>query len=191
MPGGIPPVGGRAGARPAGAGGGSCGRPGARAEVRPPGAEEAARDITRDKVAFTALVRNHIFTFLRTLLNADYESALASMDGTYRSYETYMSHESQGTSPLSDTAPWTTERLRAAMDAYHADHRFLRLDPEARNLRHTYITPSEDARTWAVQQMLFDPDETNDWVAEFAVDLAPSREAGEPVLRLLKLGSLV
>ena len=158
-------------------------RPGESAEVRPPGAEEAARDITRDKTAFTAALRNRIFTFLRALLNGDHEGALASLHGTYKSYETYKPHESP--------APWTAERLRAAMDAYLTDHRFLRLDPEARNLRHTYVTPSEDQRTWAVQQMLVDPDGTNDWVAEFAVDLAQSREAGEPVLRLVKLGSLV
>ncbi len=29
------------------------------------------------------------------------------------------------------------------------------------------------------------------WVAELAVDLAASREVGEPVLQLLRLGSLV
>ncbi|MEI6561617.1 MAG: DUF3516 domain-containing protein [Verrucomicrobiota bacterium] len=159
-------------------------RPGESAEVRPPGAEEAARDITRDKTAFTAAIRNRIFTFLRALLNADYESALSDVqcrDGT----------PCRPSASPSDDAPWTTERLRTAMEAYHADHRFLRLDPEARNLRHTYVTPSDDQRTWTVQQMLVDPEETNDWVAEFAVDLAQSREAGEPVMRLVKLGSLV
>jgi hypothetical protein len=38
--------------------------------------------------------------------------------------------------------------------------------------------------------MLVDPKEHNDWVAEFEVDLARSRETGELVLRLAKLGSL-
>jgi hypothetical protein len=38
--------------------------------------------------------------------------------------------------------------------------------------------------------MLVDPQEHNDWVAEFEVDLGQSREAGEPVLRLVRLGSL-
>jgi hypothetical protein len=38
--------------------------------------------------------------------------------------------------------------------------------------------------------MLVDPEEHNDWVAEFEVDLARSREASEPVLRLTRLGSL-
>ena len=31
----------------------------------------------------------------------------------------------------------------------------------------------------------------NDWVAQLEVDLAGSREASEPVLQLLRLGSLV
>ena len=52
------------------------------------------------------------------------------------------------------------------------------------------MLPAEDKRTWRVQQMLVDPEEHNDWVAEFEVDLARSRETSEPVLRLVKLGSL-
>ena len=39
--------------------------------------------------------------------------------------------------------------------------------------------------------MLADPEEHNDWVAEFEVDLAQARESGEPVLRLRRIGSLV
>ena len=159
-------------------------RPGETGEVRPPGAEEAEHDITRDKTTFTAAIRNRVFTFLRGLLNADYDSALGVLDGADRT------NGADEDSPCSTDAQWTADRLRAAMDAFHAGHRFLRLDPEARNLRHTYVTPSEDKRTWTVQQMLVDPDELNDWVTEFTVDLAQSREAGEPVIRLVKLGSL-
>ena len=60
----------------------------------------------------------------------------------------------------------------------------------AGNIRHTYVTPSEDKKTWRVQQMLVDPEENNDWVVEFEVDLAESRKLGEPVLNLRKMGSL-
>jgi hypothetical protein len=38
--------------------------------------------------------------------------------------------------------------------------------------------------------MLVDPDMHNDWVAEFEVDLAASREKGDPVIALRRLGSL-
>ena len=143
-------------------------------ELRPPGAEAAAQDITRDTKAFTAAIRTRIFNFLRGLVIEDYEAALAHLDG------------------LADPAsqPWTPDRLRLLIDDYHRDHTQLRLDPDARNLRHTYVVPSEDKRTWRVQQMLVDPEDHNDWAADFEVDLAQSRAANTPVLHLRKIGSL-
>jgi hypothetical protein len=38
--------------------------------------------------------------------------------------------------------------------------------------------------------MLVDPEEHNDWVAEFEVDLAASRTLSEPFLQLRRIGSL-
>jgi len=143
-------------------------------EVRPPGAEEAEQDVTRDTKAFTALVRNRIFTFLRALVIGDFEQALASLSSPEQ--------------PGGD--PWTPARLSQAIEAYHADHQRICLDPNARNLRHTYIIPSDDKKTWRIQQMLIDPEEKNDWVAEFELDLPQSRAAAEPHLRLLKIGPL-
>jgi len=145
------------------------------AEVRPPGAEAAAQDITRDTRAFTAAIRNRIFSFLRALVNADYEAALANLN-----------------SPADpDGQPWTAERFKKVLDDYHLEHKDICLDPNARNLRHTYVIPSEDQQSWRIQQMLIDPEEHNDWVAEFEVDLAQSRAANEPVLRLRRIGNLV
>jgi hypothetical protein len=151
-------------------------RPGeAETEVRPPGADEAAADVTRDEKAFTAAIRTRAFAFLRAWSNKDDEAALALLDVP------------------TDAAdlPWTAERLRAAREAHLAEHTRLRLDPEARNLRHTHVAPADDRRSWRVQQMLVDAEDLNDWVAELEVDLAASRETGEPVIRLLRLGSLV
>jgi hypothetical protein len=39
--------------------------------------------------------------------------------------------------------------------------------------------------------MLIDPDELNDWVAEFEVNLPASAAVGQPVLRLHRFASLV
>jgi superfamily II RNA helicase len=141
-------------------------------EMRPPGAEEA--DITRDAKAFTALVRNRIFTFLRGLAIGEFEQALAALSSP---------EQPEGEA-------WTAARLREVMEEYHAGHEYICLDPNARNTRHTYVVPSEDKKFWRVQQMLLDPEEENDWVAEFVVDLAKSREANEPELRLRRLGKL-
>ena len=143
-------------------------------EVRPPGAEEAAADVTRDVKAFTAAIRNRIFIFLRGLVIADYEQAITNLN-----------------SPLdTDGQPWTAARLKQSMEAYLVDHDHLCLDPNARNARHTYVTPADDKKSWRVQQMLVDPEGDNDWVAEFEVDLAESRKSGEPFLRLRRIGSL-
>jgi hypothetical protein len=143
-------------------------------EVRPPGAEEAEQDITRDTQAFTSAIRNRIFAFLRGLVIADYDGALTHLD-----------------SPNGpDGQPWTAQRLEPVMQEYYKDHEHLCLDPNARNLRHTYVIPSDDKRTWRVQQMLVDPQGHNDWVAEFVVDLPESRQQGEPVLGLNRIGNL-
>jgi hypothetical protein len=144
-------------------------------EARPPGAEEAAADITRDAKVFMAAIRTRIFGFLRGLVNADFEQAIGSLS-----------------SPKDmDGMDWTAERLSSVMKAYHAEHERICLDPNARNGRHTHSAPSEDKRTLRVQQMLVDPEEHNDWMAEFEVDLAESRQIGEPALRLRRIASLI
>ena len=164
-------------------------------ELRPPGAEEAAADITRDTKAFTSAIRNRIFIFLRGLVIRDFEAALVSL----RQGETEKRRDGEigaiADSPIpavavSATEDWTPERLRQALEDYEAEHKYLCLDPNARNVRHTYVVPSEDRKIWRVQQMLIDPEEHNDWVAEFEVDLVESRQAGEPVLKLQRIGSL-
>ncbi len=59
------------------------------------------------------------------------------------------------------------------------------------NHRHTYVIQDQPPFSWRVQQMLIDPQESNDWVAEFQIDLAKSRQTGDPALLLLRLGPLV
>ena len=149
-------------------------RPAETKEVRPPGAAEADADLTRDTKGFTAAIRNRIFTFLRGLVISDYEQAIGNLSSP----------------DDADGQTWTVARLQQALDAYYTDHERICLEPNARNVRHTYVLPAADKKTWRVQQMLVDPEEHNDWVAEFEVNLGESRKLGEPVLRLRRLGSL-
>lgn len=104
---------------------------------------------------------------------ADYERALEVPAGV-------MDREGQ---------PWTADRLRLAMESYKREHSMFGLDPEARNLRHTRVLPSEDHRHWKIEQMLVDPEGHNDWMVVWEVELAASREAAEPRLTLQKIGS--
>jgi hypothetical protein len=48
-----------------------------------------------------------------------------------------------------DGEPWTAARLREALEAYHAGHERICLDPNARNLRHTYVTAGGGQETLA------------------------------------------
>ena len=143
-------------------------------DLRPPGAEEAP-DVTRDAKAFTALVRTRAFSFLRAWSTGKDEAALEGIDAP-----------SDASGEL-----WSVERLKAIRDAYRLEHPGApRLDPEARNLRHTYVKPADDGASWLVQQMLIDSSELNDWVVELEVDLGASRDLGQPALKLLRLGAL-
>jgi hypothetical protein len=152
-------------------------RPEETKEIRPPGAEEAERDITRDRKTFTAAVRDRIFRFLRCLVVGDFEEAAGQL-------------EENGSGCDGNAESWTPERLRARMEAYRLEHSDIRLDPEGRNLRHTYVMPEEEGRAWIVQQMLVDPDDRNDWVAEFRIDLEASRACGALVMGLLRIDAL-
>ncbi|HTH46033.1 MAG TPA: DUF3516 domain-containing protein [Candidatus Limnocylindria bacterium] len=178
-------------------------------EVRPPGAEEAAQDITRDAKAFTAAIRTKVFTFLRAVANEEFEAALAVVTLSEEEGGKVSQSASQPVGQSGETPPTPSadpaaddlenrkskivnpSDLRAAFEAYYAaGHRYLCLDPAARNLRHTYVIPSEDKKSWRVQQVLVDPEEHNDWLVEFDVDLAESRVRKEPALRLRRAGAV-
>ena len=150
-------------------------RPAPAGEPEPavPGRDEPV-DVTRDARAFTAAIRTRVFALLRAWSIGDDEAALEVLDAA---------RDRAG-------EDWTIERLARARETFTAENGGLRLDPEGRNRRHTYIQPSDDGATWRVEQMLVDAEGHNDWVAEIEVDLAASRAAAEPVIRLLRLESL-
>ena len=155
-------------------------RPGETQEIRPPGAEAADLDVTRDKKAFSAALRNRIYTFLRSLVVGDWEEALQLLT----------EYGGPDCAPADqEGAAWSADRIKSLMAEYRLDHQALRLDTEGRNVRHTYILPAEDKLRWKVQQMLVDPEDFNDWVAEFEVDIEASRRAALPVMTLSRLGS--
>jgi len=160
-------------------------------EQRPPGAEEAERDITRDAKAFTALVRNRIFSFLAAFAKGWHPEALAALSG-----------EVEHAPPVdAEGEQWTEARLEGRLRAYLADHDGIRLDVEGRNSRHTHVEVVADRVAWRVEQILLEvptigPTESdedgprNDWMARFEVDIPSSRVAGEPVLRLVEIGEI-
>ena len=118
---------------------------------------------TKNKQAFTRHLRNHVLTLVTALSRYDTEAALSLI----------AHHDSDG-------KLWSNERLLQQLNTYHAARHQIRLDPEARNARHTHL--SEDGL--AIHQTLIDPDDLNDWHIHLTLDREKSDEARTPVLHL-------
>jgi hypothetical protein len=146
--------------------------------------DEAALDITRDIPSFTAAVRAKVFAFLRALSHGEFEEALALMSATTAEVE--MS-QAQAEAAVN----WTPLQLGEQWKRYLGGHASLRLDPEARNARHTRVVVDDDKKGWRVEQVMVDPDGLNDWQVEFRVDLRASRQRREPVMGLLGIRALI
>ena len=130
--------------------------------------------LTRDRKAFTRLVRGDIFEVLKALDRKQWAAVL----------------EHLGDPADADGEPWTAARLEAALGEFRAEHERIRLDPEARSLPYTRIRDGEDdlRGCWIIEQILLDPGEANDWAVGFLVDLNRSDEARQPWMRLWWIG---
>jgi hypothetical protein len=151
-------------------------RSGAGLDTRPQRATEPVEyDITTDRRAFTAAIRARIFQVLKAWSRGDAAAMMAALDVPDR------------VDP--PVEPWTPERVKSSLEAYVAEHRAVRFDPEARNARHTYLA-ADGQPVWRVRQMLIDAEMINDWVADFDVDLEESRVRQQPVLWLARIAPL-
>jgi len=124
---------------------------------------------TKCKTAFTRHLRNHVLTLVTALSRYQTETALGLVEP----------HDSDG-------KPWSNERLLVLLNTYHDARHQIRLDPEARNARHTHL--SEDGLT--LHQTLIDPDDLNDWSLHLTLDLEKSNDRRTPVLRLESLAPI-
>ena len=150
-------------------------REAAGAELRPPGAEEADADVTRDTKAFTAAIRNRIFTFLRAWSTGDDAGGAGRARRAAGRGRRRPGRPSACAGARTPTAPSTSASASTRRPGTCGTPTW---------------SPRRTAGRWRVQQMLVDPEMDNDWVAEFDVDLEASRAAGQPVLRLSRLAAL-
>lgn len=127
-----------------------------------PAAPKGPQDLTRDRAGLERLVRNEVFRLLRMLANKAYQE----IDESFNLERIY------------PDARWKYTELSNAMDAYYADHEWIRLDPEARNKGNTTIIESDDRSTWEIAQTLVDPAGLNDYQIVFELSLAEVKSKG-------------
>ncbi len=135
----------------------------AAAEAADKPARPSTFDVTRDRAAFTRLVRTAVLGFLQDAAARDWEAcaARAGVEGV-------------------EAVAAEARRIERCFGAHFEARGRLRLDPEGRSAKHTHL--DEDAAHWRVAQVLVDVEEANDWEATFRVDLAASRAANAVVL---------
>ncbi|WP_173383444.1 RNA helicase [Fibrobacter succinogenes] len=143
------------------------------------GADKAAADITYDKKRFLGMVRQRIFQIMGNLAKQDFATVLDSLADDLAEGEMLVDGEGK---------PWTENSLTEIMASYTAEHHKFRMDVEGRALAHTIVTYEGD--TMHVQQMLQDEEEFNDWSIDFDISLNDSREAGIPLLKLMRIGEV-
>ncbi|MBQ3721405.1 MAG: DUF3516 domain-containing protein [Fibrobacter sp.] len=141
------------------------------------GADKAAADITYDKKRFLGMVRQRIFQIMGNLAKQDFAAVLDSLADDLEEGQMLVDGEGK---------PWTEPVLTEIMAAYTAEHHKFRLDVEGRALAHTIVSYEGDVMH--IQQMLQDEEEFNDWSIDFEINLADSREAGIPLLKMLRIG---
>lgn len=124
-----------------------------------PVAEKKAVPFTRNKTALTQATRAAVLQFIKQLSQQNYEAALSSVESEF-----------------------TIPTLAALMNAYHNTHGLIRLDPEARNTKHTHIEEIPDKKIWRISQTLIDQEDLNDHLAHFSLDLTASDTKGAPAL---------
>ncbi|HEV7720075.1 MAG TPA: DUF3516 domain-containing protein, partial [Iamia sp.] len=122
--------------------------------------EQGPPPVTRNRRAFTVLVRNALFRRVELLAQQRW-TALGELDGD---------------------AGWTADRWHQAGQPYFAEHSSVGIDGDARSARMLIIDEHPDR--WEVQQLLADPDGEHGWRIRATVDLAASDEVGEPVVHV-------
>jgi superfamily II RNA helicase len=147
------------------------------AEARAAGVAEVRAEqqpFTRERGNFVRQLRGHVQTLLTALARGDAETALGLVEPC----------DSSGRG-------WSPERLTAALDRHSAARGSIRLDPEARNARHTHIPPLPQTLPplLRIEQMLVDPDDLNDWAVFLTVEIEKSDATRTPVLILEDLAA--
>jgi superfamily II RNA helicase len=125
-------------------------------------------DITSNEKAFTVLVRNALFSFLRSLVREDFDTALQLVSAS--------------------EPPWNVMKFRSAFNDFWPEHKSIRLDPEARAPKHLRIV-ERSSEEWRFEQVICDPEDHNDWALFGRIDLVASRTAGHPVIKLDRISA--
>ena len=138
---------------------------GADAAIAPP----PTRSVLGNERAFLVMLRNALFRRVQAASLERY-AELAELDSAYGFGE---------------------QRWRDALAGYFTEYEEIRTDGDARSAALLELDRGESAVStgvWRFRQVLLDPEGDRDWAITGVVDLAASEAAGEPVVRVERVG---
>lgn len=130
-------------------------------------------DITSDFKGFISEIRNIIFVFLRNWISGNMQKALISLYGANSNID-------------ESVIGVQVEELKRYQEEYLKEHIRLSFEPEARNIKHTYVS-NDQTNLMKIQQVLVDVNGINDCIAEFTVDIEASQKSSRPVIKFEKI----
>lgn len=139
---------------------------GGSAQIRPAtGETSAVRGITANRRAFSIMVRNALFRRVELAARRRWQD-LGELDGD---------------------AGFRADDWSTALEDYFVEYSDIGIDAAARARDMIDVISGPDV--WTARQILDDPDGNRDWAILAEIDVAASDEAGEPVVRIVSVGT--
>ena len=130
-----------------------------------PAPERKPAPYTRNKTALTQATRTAILNFVKLLAQNNPTAALQEI-------------------PAENFTP---ADLAVFLNTHYETNGLIRLDPEARNKKHTHIEEIPEKKTWLIHQTLIDQEDINDHTATFELNLEKSDQTSSPSLTLISI----
>ena len=125
---------------------------------------DQAPDVTTDRRAFRALVRTRVFRWVQYAATGQWDAW------------------SEDLTEIGDRG-WNQHKLVDEMAPYFDEHETIGIDGDARGPSR-FLVADDGGDTWAIEQVLADPEGHDEWYLALTVDLAGSAETGDVVARL-------
>lgn len=81
-------------------------------------------------------------------------------------------------------------QLQEKLESFYDQHSFIKLDPEARNLKNTHLEQTQNPLVWNISQTLSDSNLENNWVLELQLTLESPTSFDNSQLQLVDLVSI-
>jgi superfamily II RNA helicase len=140
----------------------------------------SAPDITKNRRAFSAMVRNGGWRVVQALSRKTYDRAVELLRDLAVD-EAALPKDAAG-------EVWSGPRLRETLQPYWDEYEVMLLDADARCAARAALDATS-GEGWVFRQTLSDPEADLEWALEFRVDLDASRKLSRPILTLLVISS--